>query len=448
MFDARRDVMDASTRTRTMEQLQAMGVTQMRLLVYWKDVAPQAESATRPSVDLADPASYAWGAYDDVFASAKAHGIEVLPTLTLPGPKWAMRSKKDYLTYPNATLYGRFVEAVAKRYGADVDTWAFGNEPNHPRFLKPQFSKGKIASGRVYRQLYRAGTKALDRTGNGDDTKLLGELLPRGANKPGDDPDTSRVTPLGFLRQVLCLDSKYRKTGDCGRLDVDGVSAHPYSTSGQNPWFASPQKDDVTIGTLSRLTSALDKAAKAGVVRKSMPLWLTEYGVQSSPDRVTGVSIQKQIEYRAMAERMAYGNARVKAFSQYLLTDDSPADDPSPLKRYPGFESGLRYSTGANKPSLAAFPLTISAQRTSKGVSLWGLVRPAGGVTKVKILVKKAGSGKYTTLKTVETDARGYFKTSTSYQSGRKYKLQWDDPRAAALPTAPVDEGVSAIKRG
>lgn len=425
-----------------MNRLQAMGVSQMRLLVYWKDVAPSADSASRPSVDLADPASYQWGAYDGVFTAAREHGIEVIPTLTLPGPKWAMRDKKDYLRHPSATLFGQFVEAIAKRYGADVDTWAIGNEPNLPKFLLPQYSGGEARSPKIYRALYQAATKALDRSGNGDDTKLLGELLPRGVRG-------TSVTPLAFLRGVLCLNRDYEKVGSCGRLDVDGISAHPYSTAGQNPWFASPNKDDVTIGTLSRLTSALDKAARAGVIRKSMPIWLTEYGVQSTPDRVTGVSLQRQIEYRAMAERMAYGNPRVKAFSQYLLTDDDPkAGVDSVYKRYSGFETGLRFATGRDKPAVAAFPLTISAQRTSKNVSLWGLVRPAKGVTTVKILATKKGSSKYTTLKSVETDARGYFKTTTSYVANRRYKLQWDDPRADALPTTKSDWGVTAIKRG
>lgn len=433
--------MDASTRDRTMDQLQAMGVSQMRLLVYWKDVAPSAESASRPSVDLSDPASYQWGAYDAVFAAAKEHGIEVIPTLTLPGPKWAMREKKDFLRNPSADLFGRFVQAIGTRFGADVDTWAIGNEPNLPKFLLPQYSGGEARSPKVYRALYQAATKALDRSGNADDTKLLGELLPRGNRGKS-------VTPLAFLRGVLCLNRDYEKVGSCGRLDIDGVSLHPYSTAGQNPWFASPNKDDVTIGTLSRLTNALDKAARAGVVRKGMPLWLTEYGVQSTPDRITGVSTQKQIEYRAMAERMAFGNPRVKAFSQYLLTDDDPKEGVPASDRYGNFESGLRFATGNDKPSLAAFPLTISAQRTSKNVSLWGLVRPAKGVTTVKILATKKGSSKYTTLKSVKTDARGSFKTTTSYVANRRYKLRWDDPRADALPTTKSDWGVTAIKRG
>ena len=44
-----------------------------------------------------------------------------------------------------------------------------------------------------------------------------------------------------------------------------------------------------------------------------------------------------------------------------------------------GFESGLRFSTGKPKPSLAAFRLPLAVKRTGSKVSIWGYVRPARG---------------------------------------------------------------------
>ena len=94
----------------------------------------------------------------------------------------------------------------------------------------------------------------------------------------------------------------------------------------------------MTIGVLSRLTRALDRATRAGAFtrRSKMPLWLTEFGIQSTPDRYFGVSLAKQVEYRAIAERMAWSNPRVRAFSQYLLRDDRPIEGetrPRALRR-------------------------------------------------------------------------------------------------------------------
>jgi hypothetical protein len=414
--------MNPATRDAALDELQAMGVRSLRLLVYWNDVAPQNTSRTRPRVDLRDPDAYAWGEYDNVMRAARERGFAVVPTLTLPGPRWAMRDRKDHLSYPDAKLFGAFVEAIARRYGDQVDAWAIGNEPNHPDFLRPQYKGGEAVSPRLYRQLYREATAALDRSGNGEDTKILGEMLPRG--KRG-----TSVAPLAFLRSVLCLDRRYRKLKSrrCGRLDIDAVSHHPYTVGSVGPFFVSPNRDDVTIGSLSRLTRALDKAARAGVVRRSLPIWLTEFGVQSTPDRIVGVSLAKQVEHRAMAEWIAWRNPRVAMFSQYLLTDDPPIEGVPPRQRYGGFESGLRFSTGADKPSLAAFPLTISAQRTRSGVALWGVVRPATGPTRVEIQYQDAGSRTFRRLKTVTTDARGYLTTTTSYRAGRRYRLRWEE---------------------
>ena len=49
---------------------------------------------------------------------------------------------------------------------------------------------------------------------------------------------------------------------------------------------------------------------------------LTEFGIQSTPDKISGVSLSKQAAYLAIAEHMAYVNPRVAAFSQYLMSDD------------------------------------------------------------------------------------------------------------------------------
>ena len=425
IFDAPRDLLNDAERPRALQELQGLGVRTLRVLVYWKDVAPDAESANRPGADLSDPASYNWAKYDGLMAAARERGRPVVMTLTLPGPKWAMRGRRDFLTRPNPRLFGQFVEAAAKRYGEQVDTWAFGNEPNLPRFLLPQYSGGKARSPGIYRKLVQSATKGLDRAGQGEDTTLIGETLPRGRRGKS-------VAPLAFLRGVLCLDRRYRKRGKCARLDIDGWSHHPYTTP-IGPFFVSPNRDDVTIGTLSRLTRALDRAARAGAVRRRLPVWLTEFGVQSSPDRISGVSLARQVEFRAHAERLAYYNPRVKAFSQYLLTDDGPREGVGPRERYGGFESGLRFSTGRPKPSLAGFRLPLAALRKGSRVSVWGLVRPAGGRVTAELLVQDRGRRTFRRLKTVRTNSRGYFTTRTRYRSGRRYRLRWNGDQGAPV---------------
>jgi hypothetical protein len=70
IFDAPRDLLDDAKRPAALEELDRLGVRTLRVLVYWKDVAPDAESATRPGADLSDPASYNWAKYDGLMAAA------------------------------------------------------------------------------------------------------------------------------------------------------------------------------------------------------------------------------------------------------------------------------------------------------------------------------------------------------------------------------------------
>jgi hypothetical protein len=418
IFQATREVRspDPAVRAEALDEVEALGVHWLRVVLYWQDVAPDADASSVPSIDETDPAAYDWTIYDRVLADARARDIRMLVTISGPGPRWATRSKKDRVTRPNSTRFRRFVTAVGRRYGKQVDYWSVWNEPNHPQFLAPQYVHGRAYSPRLYRQLFRAARSGLERSGNGGDHVLMGETAPRG-NK-------HVVAPLEFLRGSLCLTTTYRKRRGCGSLDVDGWAHHPYTTS-KGPWFVSRDRDDVTIGSLSRLTRALDKARRAHAVRKRVDVYLTEFGVQSEPDPFAGVSETRQAEYRSIGELIAYRNPRVRAFSQYLMRDDLPRAGRAYL-RYGGFESGLRHSGGDAKLAYDGFRLPLVAERDHT-TRLWGLVRTARGATTVRIEYRNRGSSKWRTLKRDKTDSRGYWATTTSSRSGRAYRVQWEE---------------------
>jgi hypothetical protein len=418
-FEAPRDLMNPVTRPAALNELASLGVHALRVVLTWSSVAPGANVATRPTFDPTNPRSYSWGEYDPLMAAAKARNWSVLLTVSGPVPKWATQAKLDNLTRPSPSAFAAFMAAVVRKYGDQVHTWAIWNEPNQPQFLRPQFADGgKAASPRIYRSLYQAGVRGLRmaRQGQagyspGSDTILLGETSPRG---------TSRVVaPLTFLRGVLCLDSKYRRDSKCGALSAGGYAHHAYTTR-QGPRFRPPP-NDVTIGVLSRLTTALDRAKRAGALTSRLPIHLTEFGIQSTPDTIQGVSLAKQVEYRAIAEKIAYDNPRVVSFSQYLLRDS----DPTGPKEYGGFESGLRFADGKPKPSLAGFRLPLAVARNGSKATVWGLVRPATGVTSAVVSYANKGSTRFLPLKTVQTNALGYFSFTTAYRAGRRWNVSW-----------------------
>jgi hypothetical protein len=426
IFQATREVrsFDPAVRARALDEIAALGVHWLRVSLYWQDVAPDVDASDVPAIDETDPASYRWGLYDQILAAADARDIRVLLTVTGPGPRWATRSGEDRVTRPSPTRFRRFVTAVGRRYGTQIDYWSVWNEPNHPDFLAPQFVHGKPYSPRLYRQLFRAARAGLERSGNARDRVLMGETAPRG--------NSHVVAPLAFLRGSLCLSSSYHRRRGCGSLDVDGWAHHPYTTT-KGPWFVSRRRDDVTIGSLSRLTKALDRARRAHAVRKRVDLYLTEFGVQSEPDPVSGVSETRQAEYRSIGELIAYRNPRVRAFSQYLMRDDLPRPG-RPYLRYGGFESGLRHSAGEIKPAYEGFRLPLVAER-GKRTRLWGLVRPATGATTVRIEYRDRSSSRWRALKHDRTNSRGYWSTTTSSRSGRSYRVRWESftgPRTRA----------------
>ena len=419
-LDGPRDLLDANARSKALDDATSLGVKSLRIVLTWQGVAPDAGSRVKPKFDATDPAAYDWSRYDALVDAAQQKGWKVLMTPSGPTPRWATNGAKDSVTRPSPNEFRMFVQAAATHFNSKVDTWSIWNEPNQPQFLAPQYSaRHNPLSPRIYRNLFFAAVRGLRNAGQGAKPVLIGETSPRGTGKV--------VPPLTFLRGALCLDSKYRKSKKCAAVPATGYAHHAYTT-GQGPTFHPPQPNDVTIGVLSRLTRALGKAKRAGATRTTLPIWLTEFGIESTPDPLRGVSLQKQSEYRSISERIAYDNPRVVSFNQYLLRDDLPKEGVPKVLRYPGFETGLFTSAGKAKPSFDGFRLPLVAWRRGGKISLWGYVRPAGGATKATVETSSNRGRTWRTLSTYTTDARGYFTRTVSNAKGRQWRLTWTAP--------------------
>lgn len=412
-FEAPRDLTARSSnpadRAAALKQLESLGVEALRVNLRWYDVAPAADQSSKPAFDAADPAQYSWGAYGEVIDAAKAKGWKVLISPSSDVPKWATESGLDTVTRPKPAEYELFTTAAAKRFGGSGVIWSIWNEPNLDRFLRPQIVGGKFVGGKLYRELFLAGRSGIQSVQR-KATVLFGETAPVGISR-------QRQRPIEFLRDALCVSSKYKfDKKRCKKLSVSGFAHHPYRSVGGIP----KSRDDVTYQVLSRLTSALDRMSKAGAITRNRPIYLTEFGIQSTPDKYFGVPQQKQLEERNRAERIAYGNKRVRGFSQYLLTDDDPT---IPGKQWGGFETGLRDHTGKEKPSMDGFRLVLDAKPTSKSISLWGLVRPATKSTTV--VIERKISGSFRTWKRVKTKSNGSFTATDKRRSKVQYRYRW-----------------------
>jgi len=435
-------------RAKTLIKLQGLGVKALRVELAWADVAPGAKSAKRPNFDATNPASYNWGPYDPLLAEAQRLKWQVLLTVTSPVPKWATSTHKDQLTRPNAAQFREFMTAVGRHYGTEVSLFAIWNEPNHPQFLLPQFnSRGTPESPRLYRALFQAGYEGLQAAGMVKPKVLMGETAPVGYDKvskreireEGSRALLHDVAPLAFMREALCLNTKYKKAGTCEALPAYGYSHHAYTRGSPAKKLSPPEpSDDVTIQTLSRLSSALDKAAAAHALPVHLPIYLTEFGTQTRPSQL-GVSQTQQAEYDAIAEKIAWSNSRVAAFSQYLLRDDPRGGKPGAGVHGGtiGFETGLETVKGVHKLLYSSFPIPLVVSRHGHGFSLWGLCRPAEGATKVKVSVQPKGSKSYKTLASVHTDSAGYWTLSSSVQ-GSHWRVSWRSATGVSYNGPPI----------
>ncbi len=446
-FEASSDLLEPSTRAHTIEQLKHLGVHALRVELYWYDVAPSPTSATKPSFEATNPASYNWGNYEAVLAEAKRLGWSVLLTVTSPVPRWATSNHvAPYITRPDDEDFKEFMTAVAHHFGSEVSIYSIWNEPNEPAFLMPQWNaNGTSASGRIYRGLYQAGYAGLQAAGIAHPRALFGETSPAGYDSVKSllRSEKSRallhpVAPLAFMREALCLNAKYKKAASCSGLQMIGYAHHAYSQAA-GPYYMPPPRDDVMIGVLSRLSNALNLAARAHAIPASLPIYLTEFGVESKPNKYEGVPVAQQAEYDAIAEHIAYSNPRVAAFSQYLLKDDPVGGKPGASVNggTVGFQTGLEYVNGTLKPLYYGWPIPLTVTKTHHGVSLWGLVRPATGATKVTVLIQSKGSKRFRTLRTVPTNSLGYWSFSSS-TAGEYWRVRWTSPEHVKYEGPPI----------
>jgi hypothetical protein len=322
-----------------------LGVTRQRVNLLWAYTMPESQFNARNK-----PAAinYDFTRFDQLVDEAARNGVRIHLSLTGPAPRWAnaKRATARRAWYkPNATEFGKFAGVVADHFAGRVDRYSIWNEPNWKTWLGP------LKSGpALYRQLYVKGYAAI-KAANPAAKVLIGETAP--FSKRGWS-----TSPLAFLRGVTCVNSKYRRARSCPKLKADGYAHHPYDFA-HAPNYRYPGNDNVTIGTLSRLTRALDKLSRAGVLRKNgggrMPLYLTEYGYFASGHRA--LPKRTRSRYLQQAYSLALKNPRVKSQLQYLLVS------PPRNQRASFFDLGLVNTGGTRNAGYNALKRWYNANR-------------------------------------------------------------------------------------
>jgi hypothetical protein len=410
-----------------------LGVDNVRIFAHWRKIAPSTRPAGWDSDNPASP-GYLWAYVDEAVTRVQRAGMSVTLTITGPGPVWSSaKPKRRQAAYkPRPAAYAAFAKAVALRYGSRVDRYILWNEPNIHTWLLPQASckRGHCTpvSPHLYRNLVRAAYPAVKQA---DPTSqvVIGALSPRGQRLRNAK---TVMRPLLFLRRMGCRTDSFKRmrSGPCRNFALatgDGFAIHPYSGRAA-PTHAHPNTDDVSLGSISRLTKTLDRLQRLGALKpttRRFGVFADEYGYQTKPpDPIGGVTLGRQDAWLQQAAYIAWRNSRVKLLTQYLWRDEPP------LHGYGGWQSGLRFASNRAKPSLAHFdsPFVLDAKRHR----IWGQVRPGGRHT-VTVQSRPSGAKTWRKLATVTTDARGYFTLNRRVSAKTRYRFVSGTVRSAAL---------------
>ena len=273
-----------------LEQTRSLGITRVRLTAGWSVLAPEADSETKPALDLTDPANYPrdiWRNLDRAVRMTVAAGLRPMVDIAFWAPRWATKEQADQRlgrrTEIDAGLYAEFAEAVARRYSGTyappapdaqqapppeqepspdrsfldqlfkpqptqqrqaeqappapapaneplpaVDLFTIWNEPNHPGFLLPQWNKvnGKFIPRAPH--LYRDMVRAA--------YPVIKRVAPQSkvliggtASMGSSTPGKSGVTPLLFLREFACVDENLKPITRSGCEKFDTIPGDGWS---------------------------------------------------------------------------------------------------------------------------------------------------------------------------------------------------------------------------
>ncbi|HVE69457.1 MAG TPA: hypothetical protein VNB64_12840 [Solirubrobacteraceae bacterium] len=406
----------------------AIGVDYVRIQAFWDAISPATASPTMPAgFDPSNPSSpgYNWGQLDAAVEAVRRNGLRIMLTVNQSGPRWAsLQPAVDVKSWrPNPRRYAQFASALARRYGTRVDRYLVGSEPNQRVFLAPQFTcVGRACTPSAphqYRNLLNAAYPAIKAADPGAQI-LIGELAPIGSPPSA----TSGLTPMLFIRELACVDSRFRRltATRCRRFRAvrgDGFGYHPYVNNKTPPNVPQRNPELAKIGDLPRLLRVLDRLTAAGRLRAStgrFRLYLTEFGyITNPPNPRFGVSLALQARYLAQSAYIVWRlRSRVKLITQYQWNDDGV------------FPTGLHFISQQPKPSFFQYPnpFWIDTTRGLARAVFWGQVRP-DAQRRITLQVRPRGTSSFRTAATATTDAGGYWSRTLRAIPGATYRFQY-----------------------
>ena len=324
-----------------------LGMTQNRIAVFW-DAAYPTDIQEKPFLDRSLPVAAA-AHVQIIFSVQPLHPTDVTAT---PG---------------GAGEFADYVALLARTY-PQVKEFIIGNEPNQPRFWRPQFSAGgRGVAASAYEQMLALSYDALKAVDPTIDVIGLG-LSPRGNDSPQATSNVS-TSPVRFIHD---LGLAYRASGRSKPI-MDELAFHPYPnpSSADDPLLKGYQWPNAGVPNFARIKQAVwdafdgtaqptfaEPGARLFAAPKASPLTLVldETGWQArvpagSQSAYTGRESSKTVSEPTQARiygdlvRFVECDPAVTALNLFHLVDESNLDR---------FQSGLVRADGSHRPSYGA----------------------------------------------------------------------------------------------
>ncbi len=318
----------SADRMDNLQRASAAGASIIHTTATWAALAP-----TRPAdASSGDDPAYKLADLDELVQRSSSFGMRVMINIT-GTPKWANGNKKPNVMPKKVGDLQTFARMLATRYNGlngkgYVGLWSVWNEPNLQQFLTPQYVGKKIVSPANYAKLYKAAYAGI-KAGNRSAQVAIGETSAQGRDKPS--AGSSQTVSPGMFAKLL---SKQRG------LKFDAWAHHPYPTAPGAKPTEKVRYPNVTLSTMPKFEKDLRTWFK-----RTVPIWITEYGHETKPGERKGVSLARQAAYAKQALGIAKKDPNVQMFIWFTFRDSS--GNP--------WQSGLLQPSGSAKPSYSAF---------------------------------------------------------------------------------------------
>lgn len=322
----------------TFGMLKQLRVQMVRVNLNWNVVAKRRPAHPQ---DPADPA-YDWTVYDRAVRYAALNNMQVMFSILFT-PAWANGGKKRNVPPRNYTDLRNFAYAAATRYSGHfipntdrfdeiylpaVKYWTAWNEPSNPNWLQ-QTAGGRFVSPRSYARICTAVWQGVHFTNFAGEKVACGVTGPRGNNAARSSRPS--MSPIAFMRA----------TRKAGLRNLDAYAHNPYYGAPSETPTSRPRGGAITLGNINTLIATVNK------LWGKKRIWITEYGWQTPPDRLFGVSYARQAAYVRQSFAIARANPRIDVMVWFMLRDDTNISL--------GWQSGMLTSRGAKKPAFNVF---------------------------------------------------------------------------------------------